>query len=68
MRAKGHALKPFDFHIKCNTDNCTNYYNSSYVKSNGYCNPCNMKIRNKKYQKGLEELNKAFNPKGIQFE
>ena len=63
-----HIRKPKEYHVKCNTKDCTNYYSAIMKSSNGYCTPCNKKIRDKKYQKGLEELNKAFNPKGIRFE
>lgn len=48
MRVKNHTLKPSEFHIKCETEKCTNFYNASYAKANGLCKPCNVKKRNSK--------------------
>ena len=36
-----------EYHYKCNTKGCTNYYNVLYKNSNGYCSPCN-RVKKKK--------------------
>ena len=46
MRANGHRLKPSEFHVKCETKKCPNYYNAGYTKANGLCKPCNVKKKN----------------------
>ena len=48
MKAKHHKLKPSEFHIKCETKKCTNYYNAGYRNANGLCKPCNMRKKNGK--------------------
>ena len=40
--------KPKDFHVKCSTLNCTNYYNAQYKEQNGKCKPCNVAEKKKK--------------------
>tara|TARA_R100000808_G_C2119483_1_gene131130 strand:+ start:97 stop:246 length:150 start_codon:yes stop_codon:yes gene_type:complete len=48
MRNKSHKLKPSEFHVKCETDKCPNYYNAQYSNANGYCKPCNVGKKNGK--------------------
>lgn len=37
--------KPLDFHAKCGNIQCSNYYNTIYKDANGFCKPCNVKIK-----------------------
>ena len=41
----GWSRKPSSFHIKCETRECSNYYNTKYNNANGFCKPCNVKIK-----------------------
>lgn len=39
---------PSEFHVKCETIKCPNYYNIKYKNANGYCKPCSDRNKKKK--------------------
>ena len=41
----GWRKKPSAFHAPCETKECNNYYNTKYKNANGYCKPCNVKLK-----------------------